>query len=125
MIEEIKEKIRAIYAEKIEMLKQHVAVALSEARVKVVRARVRGGKVQSRKKVSNVKGYTIRGGRLVKMKPAERMRRKRAARKAKVKRKAKLARALIKRKRSLRKRASHSDPALWGNLRAGAAALSS
>ena len=106
MIEEIKEKIRAIYAEKIEMLKQHVAVALSEARVKVVRARVRGGKVQRRKKVSNVKGYTIRGGRLVKMKPAERMRRKRAARKAKVKRKAKLARALIKRKRSLRKRAS-------------------
>lgn len=106
MIEEIKEKLRAIYAEKISLLKAHVAQDLNEARVKIVKARVRGGKIQRRKKVSNVKGYTIRGGRLIKMSPAERMRRKRSARKAKVKRKAKMARALIKRKRSLRKRAS-------------------
>jgi hypothetical protein len=106
MLDEIKEKIKSIYFEKLDLLKAHVAVELNEARVKIVRARVRGGKIQRRKKVSNVKGYTIRGGRLVKMKASERMHRKRAARKAKIKRKAKMARALIKRKRSLRKRAS-------------------
>ena len=106
MIDELKQKIHDIYAEKLELLKAHIAVELNEARVKIVRARIRGGKVQRRKKVSNVAGYTIRGGRLVKMKASERMHRKRAARKAKVKRKAKMARAIIKRKRSLRKRAS-------------------
>jgi hypothetical protein len=106
MIDELKQKIHNIYAEKLELLKAHVAVELNEARVKIVRARIRGGKVQRRKKVSNVAGYTIRGGRLIKMKASERMHRKRAARKAKVKRKAKMARTLIKRSRSLRKRAS-------------------
>ena len=35
---------------------------LDEARIKIVKARVRGGKVQRRKKVSNVAGYTFRGG---------------------------------------------------------------
>lgn len=75
-------------------------------RKKLVRARVRGGKVQRRKVVSAVKGYTIRGGRLVRMRPQERLKRKLAARRAKVKRRAKMARALVKRKRSLRKRTS-------------------
>jgi hypothetical protein len=75
-------------------------------RKKLVRARVRGGKVQRRKVVSAVKGYTIRGGKLTKMTSAERQKRKISQRKAKIKRKAKAARALIKRKRSLRKRAS-------------------
>ncbi len=75
-------------------------------RKKLVRARVRGGKVQRRKMVSAVKGYTIRGGKLVRMPATERLKRKISARKAKMKRRAKLARALIKRKRSLRKRAA-------------------
>jgi hypothetical protein len=75
-------------------------------RKKLIRARVRGGKVQRRKVVSAVKGYTIRGGKMVRMTSRERMKRKIGARRAKVKRRAKLARALIKRKRSLRKRAS-------------------
>jgi hypothetical protein len=75
-------------------------------RVKIIRARVRGGKVQRRKKLSAVKGYTLRRGKLVRMSPSERLRRKRGARRAKVKRRAKMARALIKRKRSLRKRKS-------------------
>ena len=73
-------------------------------RKKIVRARVRGGKVQRRKVVSAVKGYTMRGGKLVRMPSSERLKRKIAQRKAKIKRKAKLARAMIKRKRSLRKR---------------------
>ena len=75
-------------------------------RKKLIRARVRGGKVQRRKVVSAVKGYTIRGGKLKRMTSAERLRRRIAQRKGKIKRRAKLARALIKRKRSLRKRAS-------------------
>jgi hypothetical protein len=73
-------------------------------RKKLIRARVRGGKVQRRKVVSGVKGYTIRRGKVIRMSASERMRRKMGARKAKVKRRAKLARALIKRQRSLRKR---------------------
>lgn len=75
-------------------------------RKKLIRARVRGGKVQRRKVVSAVKGFTIRKGKLTRMTSAERMRRRVAQRKAKIKRKAKAARALIKRKRSLRKRKS-------------------
>ena len=75
-------------------------------RKKLVRARIRGGKVQRRKVVSAVKGYTIRGGKLTRMSSSERLRRRIAQRKGKVKRRAKLARALIKRKRSLRRRAS-------------------
>lgn len=77
---------------------------LDEARVKIVKARVRGGKVQRRKKVSNVPGMTIRGGKLTRMSPAERRRRKMGARKAKVKRKAKRTQMLMKRKRSLMRR---------------------
>jgi hypothetical protein len=75
-------------------------------RKKLIRARVRGGKVQRRKVVSAVKGYTIRGGKLKRMTAAERLRRRISQRKGKMKRRAKMARALIKRKRSLRKRAS-------------------
>jgi hypothetical protein len=75
-------------------------------RKKLIKARVRGGKIQRRKVVSGVKGYTIRGGKLTRMSSAERLRRRIAQRKGKVKRRAKMARALIKRKRSLRRRAS-------------------
>lgn len=79
---------------------------LDEARVSIVKARVRGGKIQRRKKVSNVPGMTLRGGTLKRMSAAERRRRKMGARKGKLKRKAKLSRSLMKRKRSLQKRKS-------------------
>ena len=79
---------------------------MQQGRTKVVKARVRGGKVQRRKRLSAVKGYTIRGGKLKRMSMQERLRRKRAQRRAKVKRRAKQARALMKRKRSMRRRAS-------------------
>jgi hypothetical protein len=72
-------------------------------RTKIVRVRIRNGKVQRRKKVSNVKGYTIRGGRLQRISTQERMNRKRGARRGKIKRRAKLARSLMKRARSLRR----------------------
>ena len=75
-------------------------------RTKVVKVRIRGGKVQRRKKFSAVKGFTLRGGRLVRMSPAEKLHRKMGARIAKIKRKSKAARSLIKRRRSLMKRKS-------------------
>ena len=90
-----------------EIVRQIISEASNVQKVgrkKIVRARVRGGKVQRRKVVSGVKGYTMRGGRLIRMSPGERRRRKLGQRKGKIKRRAKLARALIKRKRALIKR---------------------
>lgn len=77
---------------------------LDEARINIIKARVRGGKIQRRKKVSNVPGMTLRGGKLQRMSAAERRRRKMGARKAVRKRAPKMNRALMKRKRSLMKR---------------------
>ena len=71
---------------------------------KLIRVRIRAGKVQRRKVVSAVKGYKVVGGQVKRESAKERLDRKRGARKAKVKRRAKMARALIKRKRSLRKK---------------------
>lgn len=78
---------------------------LTEARFKIVN-RVRGGKVQRRKKISTVKGYRFQDGRLVRMSPQERMRRIRGQRKAKIKRKAKMARSLQRRRVSIRRRSA-------------------
>jgi hypothetical protein len=77
---------------------------LEEARINIIKARIRGGKIQRRKKVSNVPGMTLRGGKLQRMSAAERRRRKLGARKAVRKRMPKMNRALMKRKRSLIKR---------------------
>ena len=79
---------------------------LDEARINIVKARIRGGKIQRRKRVSNVPGMTLRGGTLKRMSAAERRRRKMGARKGKAKRRAKLSRSLMKRKRSLQRRKS-------------------
>lgn len=73
-------------------------------RTKLIRVRFRGGKIQRRVKKSSVPGFTIRGGRLVRMSPQERRRRKMAARRSKFKRRSKLRQALRKRQMSLRKR---------------------
>jgi hypothetical protein len=78
---------------------------LDEApRVSIVKARIRGGKVQRRRKVSNVAGFTMRGGSLKRMSAAERRRRKLGARKAARKTKSKKFQILRKRKMSLIKR---------------------
>ena len=52
-----------------EVVKEIIAEANVQkmGRKKLIRARVRGGKVQRRKVVSAVKGYTIRRGKLVRM----------------------------------------------------------
>ena len=80
------------------------ANVMKMGRTKLIRLRVRNGKVQRRKKFSTAPGYTIRGGRLVRMSATERMRRKRGVRRAKFKIKAKRNQILRKRNISLRKR---------------------
>lgn len=76
------------------------------ARFKIVKARIRGGKVQRRRKVATMPGYTMRGGKVTRMSAMERRKRKMGQRRGKIKRKAKMSRALMRRKRSMRRRAS-------------------
>jgi len=83
---------------------QEEVLDLNEARIRIIKARIRGGKIQRRKKVSNVAGYTLRGGKLKRMSMTERRKRRMGQRRGKLKRRAKLGRALMKRKRSLRRR---------------------
>ena len=73
-------------------------------RTKLIRVRVRAGKIQRRKKFSAVRGYTIRQGRMVRMSALEKRHRKMGARRAKIKRRSKKSQMLRKRKISLRKR---------------------
>jgi hypothetical protein len=73
-------------------------------RMKMIRARIRSGKVQRRVKKSAIPGMRVASGKLVRMTPTEKRKRKMGARRAKIKRRAKLARALMKRRRSLMKR---------------------
>lgn len=116
---ELKEKISNLMYEKLHHVKMRLIdemygefEELNEAnvqrmgRTKLIRVRIRGGKVQRRIKKSAVKGFTIRGGKLIRMSPMERRHRKMAARRAKFKRRAKMKQAIRKRQRSLRKRMS-------------------
>ena len=78
--------------------------ALEEASRFSVVNRVRGGKIQRRHKVSNIKGYRFQNGRLVRMSSREKLHRTLAQRKGAVKRRAKINTSLRKRKISIRKR---------------------
>lgn len=73
-------------------------------RVKLIRARIRKGKIQRRKKVSALKGFRLQGGKVKRMSAGERRKRKMGARRAKFKRKAKASRIRVALKRSLRRR---------------------
>lgn len=84
----------------------YITESINEARVKIVKARIRGGKVQRKVKVATVAGYTMRGGKVTKMKASERLHRKIAQKKGARKRKAVQARAKIHAMRSRRKRKS-------------------
>lgn len=70
----------------------------------VVVNRIKGGKVQLRKKTSGAKGYKIKNGNLVRMSPNEIRNRKRAARIASRKRKQEMSKILRNRKISMQKR---------------------
>ena len=111
----LEDKIYEILEEKLTEIKARMALEMFDldegniqkmGRTKLVKVRIRGGKVQRRKKVSGVKGYTMRGGRMIRMSAQERRNRKMASRKSKFKRRAKLGQALRKRKMSLRRRGS-------------------
>lgn len=75
-------------------------------RIKRVRVRIRGGKVQRNIRVSNVKGYRMNHGKLVRMSASEKLHRRRGARRAKIKLRSKRARIAMKRARSMRRRHS-------------------
>ena len=111
----LEDKIYEILEDKLTEIKARMALEMFDldegniqkmGRTKLVKVRIRGGKVQRCKKVSGVQGYTMRGGRMIRMSPQERRNRKMAARKSKFKRRAKLGQALRKRKMSLRRRGS-------------------
>jgi hypothetical protein len=119
--EVLNQRIQDLVNEKVNQVKLRLAAEmyddfeveeeeLSEAnvqkmgRTKLIRVRFRAGKVQRRVKKSAVPGFTIRGGKLVRMLPQERRRRKMAARRSKFKRRSKLRQALRKRTMTLRKR---------------------
>lgn len=82
----------------------HAELLDEKMRIKIVRVRVRKGKVQRRKKVANVKGFTMRAGKLTRMSVSERRNRKLGNRRSKFKRKAKKVQMLRKRKISNMKR---------------------
>ena len=115
----MEQKIEQLFEEKLEVRKQEIVADYFEegvppyleerniirvGRAKIIRVRVRGGKVQRRKKVSAVKGYTFRRGRMVRMSSRELRNRRMGARRAKIKRRGKMNQMLRKRKISLRKR---------------------
>ena len=112
--EDVQERIEQLVAEKINQLQvyleEEIFGCLDEGniqkmgRTKLIRVRIRKGKVQRRIKKSAVKGYTVRDGRIVRMTPMERRHRKMAARRAKFKRKSKMSQAMRKRAVSIRKR---------------------
>ncbi len=82
----------------------HAELLDEKMRIKIVRVRVRKGKVQRRKKVANVKGFTMRGGKLTRMSVSERRNRKLGNRRSKFKRKSKKVQMFRKRKISNMKR---------------------
>jgi len=116
---ELEEKIKSLVMEKLNQVRLRIAAELGDefgvdlvteanvmrmGRTKLVKVRIRKGKIQRRKKLSAVKGYTIRGGKLTRMSPLERRHRKMSAKRSKFKRRAKLRQSLRKRRISLRKR---------------------
>jgi hypothetical protein len=106
LVDEKLEQVKQTIAEEVygKYLAERIRNVLKTGRTKLVRLRIRGGKIQRRKKLSGVKGWTFRGGKLTRMSPIERRNRKMAARRSKFKRRAKLRQSLRKRKMSLRKR---------------------
>lgn len=108
--------LKGLIKEKLDLLRYRISAELTETfglsegnvlkmgRTKMVRVRIRKGKIQRRRKLSAIKGYTIRGGKMTRMSPLERRHRKLAARRSKFKRRAKLRQSLRKRSMSLRKR---------------------
>lgn len=120
---QLEEKIQILVNEKLNQMKLRIASEmyndfdvyeeeltegniLRMGRTKMIRVRIRKGKVQRRVKKSAVTGYTIRNGKMTRMSPMERRHRKMGAKRSKFKRRAKLRQSLRKRKMSLRRRSA-------------------
>jgi len=113
---EIEDRLKNLVAEKLNQMKLRLTAEMYDVviegnvlrmgRTKMVKVRIRKGKIQRRKKVSAIKGYTIRGGKMTRMTPMERRHRKMGAKRSKFKRRAKLRQSLRKRRMSLRKRSA-------------------
>ena len=104
----IEEKLQLIGIRVAEELDKDLTEAnvLKQGRTKLIRLRIRNGKVQRRIKKSSVKGFVFRGGKLSRMSPMERRHRKMGARRGKIKRKAKMGQSIRKRFRALQRRKS-------------------
>lgn len=104
----IEEKLQLIGIRVAEELDKDLTEAnvLKQGRTKLIRLRIRKGKVQRRVKKSAVKGFVFRFGKLSRMTPMERRHRKMGARRAKIKRKAKMGQSIRKRFRALQRRKS-------------------
>jgi hypothetical protein len=110
----LEERIEQIVEEKLQLIGMKVAEKLDEdlneanvlkqGRTKLIRLRIRKGKVQRRVKKSAVQGFVFRGGKLSRMSAMERRHRKMGAKRAKLKRKAKMGQSIRKRFRALQKR---------------------
>lgn len=105
-VNQVKLRIAAEMYDDFEVEEEEISEANVQkmGRTQLIRVRFRKGKIQRRVKKSAVPGFTIRGGRLVRMSPQERRHRKMAARRSKFKRRSKLRQSLRKRQMSLRKR---------------------
>lgn len=104
LFEKISNKFQEQLEQVIQELREYVSdEAITEQRFKITN-RIRGGKIQRRKKISTTKGYRFQDGKLVRMSSREKMNRKRSQRIGAIKRKSKTAGALRKRKISIRKR---------------------
>lgn len=99
-------EMKKMVGAKLDFVTEAVDDMISEARVKIIKLRIRNGKVQRRKKVSNIAGYSLRGGQLKRMSVTERRNRRMGQRRGKIKRRAEKTRINMKRKRSLRKRSA-------------------
>ncbi|PHX90263.1 MAG: hypothetical protein CK534_06060 [Nitrospirae bacterium] len=80
------------------------ADVMKQGRTQLIRRRIRKGKLQRNIRKSNVKGYTLKGKKLVRIGTAQRLKMKRGARRGALKRRGKMMSSLRKRKLSLRKR---------------------
>ena len=88
------------------MLYEGIVQTRKVGRKKIVRARIRKGKIQRNKTFSNSPGWIIRDGKMVRMSSQEVRNRKLGSRTAKYKKASKLKQTIRKRKISLTKRGS-------------------
>jgi hypothetical protein len=106
MMHKLEKKIIELTSDMKQELAENFLV--EAARFKIVPLRIRGGKIQRRRKISTAKGFEFRGHighqRLVRITPNERIRRRIGARRAKIKRNAHRTQIALHYRRSIRRR---------------------